>query len=52
MNKIKEIKELIPYLIPASIVVLLIVAFLSQVLPTAKELEPGAKVLLEMSGNL
>lgn len=51
MNR-KEVLEYAGYLLVASIMVLIVVAVLSQVMPTAKDYEPGAKVLLEMSGRL
>lgn len=49
---LNEIKELAPYLAISFIVVLLSVVLLSKYLPTAKDIEPAAKVLLEMSGRL
>lgn len=51
MNK-KLVLEYAGYLLIASIVVGLTVTALAYLMPTAKELEPAARVLLEMSGRL
>lgn len=51
METFKKIRNALFYLSLGSLVVLSIVAALSRILPTAKDLEPVAKTLLEMSGR-
>lgn len=50
-NTLKDIKELAPYLVISSFVVLLVIVLLSRIVPTNEQIKPVAEVIINNLGS-